>query len=76
MFEYNQRLETLQRKRDVENMVELLDWDLQLGIEDAINDSVRPDVRELLAELAQSIALLRGDLLATGEKLKALPESI
>ena len=75
MFEYSQRLEPLQRAKDLENMVELLEWDLQLGIEDTLNDSLRPDVKQLLSEVEQSIGQLRRDILATVEKLAKLPES-
>jgi hypothetical protein len=78
MFEnyHDPRIEPKDRSREVFNMVELLDWDFQRGIEDCLNDSTRCDVKQLLSELELSIDRLRQDIIATSQKLASLPESI
>jgi hypothetical protein len=50
--------------------------DLRPTIDDAINDSIRPDVKQILADLLQFIRELDSAITSAIEKLQSLPPSI
>lgn len=65
--------EPVQRAIEVRAMVELVNYDLRDTLTDCINDSMRPDVKELLTTLAQDVLKLKIQIIDCADALNLLP---
>lgn len=66
----------IQAREIVESLVGLCFCDLQPVVEDAIGDSIRLDVKQVLAVLLQSIRELDSAIASATHQLQSLPPSI